>query len=252
VAAAKGKGTKGKSKAKSSTVKKSSVAKPVVRQSNGNAVLVLIILTLLAAVVILVNKNYFNGVSTIKKDTQRTVSGEPEKKYNNSGKNVPPEKAALESDAKKDNKQETAQLRDVPERDVKIYLLMFNEKTEKTVLYPVRRKIKSDEPVVNSLRELIKGPTRKEKEKNLLTAVPGNLVVRGVVIKDKTAVIDFNEAIEFNAVGNILINRIDQILYTATQFDSVESVLIQVNGKPRKFIGGDGLSLGGPLSRKHR
>jgi len=71
-----------------------------------------------------------------------------------------------------------------------------------------------------------------------------------VKIRNKTAEIDFNSAIEYGAAGSILLNRLDQIVYTATQFSGVGSVIIKINGKARQTLGADGLSISGPLHRR--
>jgi len=74
--------------------------------------------------------------------------------------------------------------------------------------------------------------------------------INSVKIRNKTAEIDFNSAIEYGAAGSILLNRLDQIVYTATQFSGVGSVIIKINGKARQTLGADGLSISGPLHRR--
>lgn len=135
-------------------------------------------------------------------------------------------------------------------REVKIYLLRFDEKSEKVNLAAVSRRIDAAQPVEGALRELIKGPSAQEKKKGYLSAVPRELRLRGISMNGRTAVVDFNGAIEQNAAGSILMSRIDQIVYTATQFPEVTAVMIRVNGAQRNTLGGDGLAIGGPLRRR--
>ncbi len=80
--------------------------------------------------------------------------------------------------------------------------------------------------------------------------MPAGLRVRSVTVKHRIAEIDFNSAIEENAAGSILIGRLDQIVYTATELGGVDSVVIKINGRRRQFIGSDGLSIGGPMHRR--
>jgi spore germination protein GerM len=47
-------------------------------------------------------------------------------------------------------------------------------------------------------------------------------------------------------------NRIEQIVFTATQFEGVEGVVIKINGVERSTIGPDGLALARPLTRARR
>ena len=117
-------------------------------------------------------------------------------------------------------------------------------------LLPVKRNIKAESPLKATLNELIKGPNKTEKKKGLLTAIPDDLKIRNVQVIGRNAVLDFNSVIEENANGEILLTRIDQLVYTATQFEGIDSVIIKVNGKQKKFLGGDGLSVSGPIGRR--
>ncbi len=137
------------------------------------------------------------------------------------------------------------------EKSVRIYLVKLNEESDKMYLAPVGRKVTGGSVLENTMKELIKGPTATEKKKGMLTAVPSTLRVNGVKIRGNVAEIDFNGAIEQGAAGSILLNRIDQIVYTATQFPNVGSVVITINGKQRQTLGTDGLSIGGPLHRRN-
>jgi spore germination protein GerM len=111
--------------------------------------------------------------------------------------------------------------------------------------------VKGDEPLEAALQELLKGLSGAEKRGGLLSAMPERLALRGITVKNRTAYIDFNDAFEENAIGNIIQSRIDQIVYTATQFEDVDGVIIQVNGVAKKFVGGDGVVLNNPLTRRH-
>ncbi|MFW5771067.1 MAG: GerMN domain-containing protein, partial [Spirochaetota bacterium] len=125
-----------------------------------------------------------------------------------------------------------------------------NEKTEKTYLHPVFRTVSATTPVKSSIEELIKGPSPSEKNRGLLTAVHSDIKLYDVTISGNTAILNFNSAIEYGATGNILLSRIDQIIYTATQFDNIDNIIIKINGKTRRFLGSDGIAVGGPLHRR--
>ena len=43
--------------------------------------------------------------------------------------------------------------------------------------------------------------------------------------------------------------RVAEVIFTATQFDNVDSVLFWMNGEPIEFLGGEGLMLADPQSR---
>jgi spore germination protein GerM len=133
---------------------------------------------------------------------------------------------------------------------VQLWFLRLNEKTENISLIPVKRNVSDEGKIENTLKALIDGPSADENARGCLTAVPANLKVRSIKVKDSVAEIDFSAAIGEAATGNILINRIDQIIYTATQFKEVNGIVISVNGKKQNVIGSDGLSIQGVLSRK--
>ena len=134
--------------------------------------------------------------------------------------------------------------------DVQVWFLRLDEKTENIFLVPAKRNVLDDGKIENALKALIEGPSAGEKARGYLTAVPANLKIRDIKIKNRVAEIDFSAAIGEGAGGNILMNRIDQIIYTATQFNGIDGITISINGKRQNVIGGEGLSIQGILSRK--
>ena len=244
---------KSPARSKSNAGKSSTATAKTIGRSK-NPVYVLVIMGLVTAIALMLNRYY--------------IRLEPEKEQ--VAHHSEPEKAPLQDEketreiheekSQKIDKSERAGKYELPEKEqqiktpekeeVKIYFVKFNEKSEKMLLTPVTRKVGRGLPLENTMRELIKGPTTAEKKKGLLTAVPSNLRLNGIRIKNDIAEIDFNGAIEEGASGSILINRIDQIVYTATQFSNIKSIVIKINGRPRQTLGTDGLSIGGPLHRR--
>lgn len=258
-AAAKGRGTGKKTGAAAAPKSKSATARGAASSSGdsgGKAFYVLAILVLLTAVVFLANRLYFQpGVKPVKDrpaarhETADAGSGDTEKKAEEK-KDVGEKKDKKET--VQGDKKDVADRALTPAREVRLYFFRFNEKTEKVSLAYARRTIRADVPLLGAMQELARGLSKKEEQSGLLTALPAGLVVRGVVIKNGVAHVDFNEALERNAVGSILMNRIDQIVYTATQFDGVKGVVIKINGAERRTIGPDGLALANPLTRSQR
>ncbi|MDY6935751.1 MAG: GerMN domain-containing protein [Spirochaetota bacterium] len=134
--------------------------------------------------------------------------------------------------------------------EYRIYLVKYNELSERVSLEPVIRRSRGKLNIRVAMNELIKGPEENERGRGLLTAVPSNLKLKEYELKDQCAILDFNRAIEENANGDILLMRIDQILYTITQFDNIDSIMIMVEGKRKKFLGGEGLSINGPITKR--
>ncbi len=241
----------GDKKGKTGSVKgkpKAGAAKPAGSGSGGsnNAFYILIIVVLITVIVLLINRYADKGMFRFPSFSKEKNTGESENKSDNKQAKTAEdkEKKDTSADDKKNSDAEAPR-----EKEVSIYFLKLDEKTEKIYLSQVKRKIQSDRPVENALQQLIKGPTADEEDKGFITAVPPTLRVRSVNIRGNTAEIDFSTAIEEGAAGDILIKRVQQIVYTATQFENIDSIVILINGKKRKTLGGDGLSIGGPLRR---
>jgi len=217
---------------------------------SGNTALYVLVIMILATIVVLLSGNYIKEVPRLWERVKNEVTSNkdkvPEKKDDH---NKEIQKAA--EDLKKE--PEAAKIDDGEpvkrEIDAKIYFVRFNDATEKTFLSSVRRRVREDKKVEEALKLLIRGTNGEEKKKGYLTAIPENLRVNDVKIRNRTAEIDFNSAIEYGATGTILVNRIDQIVYTATQFEDIDSVVIKINGRRQKTLGADGIAIDGPLHR---
>ncbi len=136
------------------------------------------------------------------------------------------------------------------EKKVKLYFIKLHPKTQEMSLTSVPRKVQSQSRLKSTLEKLIQGPSNYEDRKGLHTAIPKSTRIRSIRIRNNIATIDFNRTIELGANGAILIKRLDQIIYTATQFDNVNAVIIKINGRHKRSFGSDGISISGPLKRK--
>ncbi len=211
-----------------------------------NAIAALAILGLGTAVVVLATNLYFSGKPGNRKPASlKNIMN----KDNAERKEVSVREEPGQGKIDKDHDKKTGE-KLIPEKEIKIYLVHFNEKTEKMSLRAVNRRIKAEDQVQAALEELVKGPTAQDKKRGLLTAIPADVKIRSVAVRNGVAVINFNEAVEKNANGTIILSRVDQIVYTATQFPGVRGIIIQINGKTRTTIGSDGLSLSNPVTRQ--
>jgi len=250
---AKKKSSSGSVKGKAGTVKK----KTVDRERGKGPFYMLIILFLLTVIVFLINISYDSlpfklnqhghdiskndgqeNAVIEKKDLENMMPGSSAEKINNGEKSDPQQEG------------EDVKAREEKAVEVKIYFLKLNEATEQLYLSSVTRKFSDKNILRLSLETLITGPTGAEKAAGYMSAVPSSLRVNRVAVKGRSAVIDFSGAIEEDAPGQILIKRLQQIVYTATGIDGVDNLLITINGKAKKSIGADGLSISGPLGRE--
>jgi spore germination protein GerM len=73
-----------------------------------------------------------------------------------------------------------------------------------------------------------------------------------VWIENGVAYLDFSESIKFNQFGSEgLRAELRQIVYTATEFPTVEAVQILVNGTRLDYLSSEGIYIGKPLTRQN-
>ena len=247
---------KGTSKAKPRAAKKPGRPASNASDRGKSPLYVLIIMALLAALALMINRFYEKPAEDKARsasDARREASKKkPAQSTAEKTADARDKKSREDARVRSDKTAATATKESPAREDIRVYFIRIDEKTDKSYITAANRTVDKRSVFENTMRELIKGPSAAEKKKGLLTAVPPELRLIGVKIKNKTAELDFNGTIEKGAGGSILINRIDQIVYTATQFPSVTSVVIKINGKKRETLGSDGLSIGGPLHRRRQ
>ena len=95
---------------------------------------------------------------------------------------------------------------------------------------------KNDSPLTSTIRALLNGPT--ESEKNCMSLIPEGTRLLGASVRDGIAALNFSEEFEFNSVGAEGYRaQLMQIVFTATEFATVESVQFLIEGKRKEYIG---------------
>ena len=114
----------------------------------------------------------------------------------------------------------------------------------------VRTMKKSDTPLTDAINALIDGPTQAESDAyGCQTLISSGTRLLGSSIKNGVATLNFSEQFEFNQYGiEGIMGELQQIVYTATAFSSVESVQFLIEGVHRDFLG-EGVRIGVPLTR---
>jgi spore germination protein GerM len=103
-------------------------------------------------------------------------------------------------------------------------------------------------PLSATLKALLLGPTLQDKAQGAITMVPDGTKLLSVRLRDRTAQVSLSPEFEHNASGlEGLAGQVRQIVWTATQFSSVDAVQILINGQPRDTL--DGVPVAGPLTR---
>lgn len=100
-----------------------------------------------------------------------------------------------------------------------------------------------------AMSELLQGPSDTERAQGLSSAVPAGTKLNGVSIASGTATVDLSE--EFTSGGGTLSMsaRVAQVVFTLTQFRSVQRVTFRIDGKPLSVLGGEGIVLSKPQTR---
>lgn len=107
-----------------------------------------------------------------------------------------------------------------------------------------------ESPLSASLNALLKGPNSEELNDGLISMVPGGTVLLSAWVRDGVAFLNFNENFMFNPLGTDGMRaQVRQVVLSATEFPTVSSVQILIEGKKVNYLGGDGVAAGKPISR---
>jgi spore germination protein GerM len=100
-----------------------------------------------------------------------------------------------------------------------------------------------------AMKALLQGPTSEEQDAGMFTAIPQGTAYLGLDIKDGVATVDLSK--EYGSGGGSLsmFTRLAQVVFTLTQFPSVDSVRFKLDGKLIDALGGEGIIVDEPLSR---
>ncbi len=83
-----------------------------------------------------------------------------------------------------------------------------------------------------ALTELIGGPTEDEKEEGYFSSVNKETEIQSLSIENGTAYVDFSSHLEEDVAGSAMVSFIrNQINETLKQFESVDDVVISINGR---------------------
>ncbi|MFP4300666.1 MAG: GerMN domain-containing protein [Spirochaetaceae bacterium] len=135
-------------------------------------------------------------------------------------------------------------------RESKLYYIRV---TEDGSIYPqaVTRTVHyTDSPMTETLKTLVSGPTADELNMGLLNLIPEGTLLRSAWVKDGVAYLNFNEEFRFNPMGvEGFMAQLQQVVFSATEFSTIEEVQILIEGERVEYLGGEGIYIGEPLGR---
>jgi hypothetical protein len=100
-----------------------------------------------------------------------------------------------------------------------------------------------------AMNALLEGPTAVEEEAGMVTNIPAGTTFLGLTIDDGVATVDLSK--EYASGGGTLsmMMRLAEVVFTLTQFPTVDGVNFKLDGEPIDVLGGEGLILNHPMSR---
>lgn len=105
-------------------------------------------------------------------------------------------------------------------------------------------------PLAATLKALLLGPTLQDKALGALSEIPAGTKLLSLRIKDRTALVSLSGEFEHNSGGaEALAAQLQEVVWTATQFGTVDNVQILIDGQYRDNLGEGGPPIGAPLSR---
>ncbi|MDH3500432.1 MAG: GerMN domain-containing protein, partial [Acidimicrobiia bacterium] len=115
---------------------------------------------------------------------------------------------------------------------------------------PVKRVAESPNTVAaDAIKALIAGPTDAEQAAGLYTAIPTETLPLGVTIADGLATVDLSREFEMGGGSTAMLSRLAQVVYTLTQFPTVDGVSFKLDGQPITVFSGEGILLEHPVDR---
>ena len=133
---------------------------------------------------------------------------------------------------------------------LKLYFMTINSDGSVSRKEITREMKKSDSPLMDAINALIKGPVASEENSGCRSLISENTRLIGASVKNGTATLNFSGDFEFNQYGiEGLRGQLQQIVFTATAFPTVENVQFLLDGEKKEYLGSEGVWIGTPLNR---
>lgn len=134
------------------------------------------------------------------------------------------------------------------EKTLQVYWLRNAGNQIELVTSPV--KVSSTDDVNSALKvaleQLLAGPSNSE----MTTTIPDETQLRSLSVRQDGIHIDLSQQFKTGGGSASMTGRVAQILYTATSLNPDAQVWLSIEGKPLETLGGEGLMLDQPVTRK--
>jgi len=183
---------------------------------------------------------------------QQSVKEELEKKSadTENQKSTKTEPAKATTDKNTSESKQKSETKTITTVNQKLYFVYIGEDGTLSRKMITRAVEKNDSPLVTNINLLLKGPNSSEASKGYRSLIPEGTRLLSASVRDGTAYLNFNEQFEFNTIGmDGYHSQLMQIVYTATEFSTVNSVQFLIEGQKKEYLGSEGIWIGSPLSR---
>jgi germination protein M len=100
-----------------------------------------------------------------------------------------------------------------------------------------------------AIQDLLAGPTAAERAAGVDSAVPRGTRLIGIGIRDGDATVDLTSEYQSGGGSLSMQTRLAQVVYTLTQFPTVQKVRFRLDGTPVHVFSSEGIVLEGPVGR---
>jgi germination protein M len=101
-----------------------------------------------------------------------------------------------------------------------------------------------------SLEALLDGPTDAERLEGIQTQIPDGTELLGLSIEKGIGTVDLTSEFESGGGSASMSMRLAQVVFTLTEFPTVKGVQFALDGEPIEVLGGEGVVIDHPLTRK--
>ena len=101
-----------------------------------------------------------------------------------------------------------------------------------------------------ALEALLAGPSDSETDVDVVSAIPEGSELLGLSISEGVATVDLTGEFESGGGSASMFARLSQVVYTLTQFPTVDGVMFKLDGESVETFSGEGILLDGPQTRK--
>lgn len=137
-------------------------------------------------------------------------------------------------------------------RNYKLYYVLPTDSNPLHLQAIVREIAFEDSPLTATLQSLFQGVKASEFKQfpEMISAIPQGSQIHSIKIVKGNAIINLNSAFTQNIFSKEGMEAsLKQIIYTATEFPSVDSVQILIDGRSQEYLGQEGVYIQRPLYR---